>query len=119
MLPITIEALVKIGLLIAGLMTAAAYFVLLERWIAAWIQDRLGPNRAGIPLTKIRMFGLGQPIADGMKFIFKAEFTPGQVDKLIYFVAPTVIFVAAIVVFAVIPIWERVAGGIVSRELGH
>ncbi len=66
-------------------MTAAAYLVLLERWIAAWVQDRLGPNRVGIPLTKIRLFGLGQPLADGLKFIFKEEFTPAHVDKLLYF----------------------------------
>ncbi len=98
-----IEALLKIALLIGGLMTAAAYLVLVERWIAAWIQDRLGPNRVGVPLTKIRLFGLGQPIADGVKFICKEEFTPGQVDKLLYFLAPVTIFVAAIAVFAVIP----------------
>ncbi len=57
--------LIKIVVLIGGLMTAAAYFVLLERWIAAWVQDRNGPNRVGIPLTKIKLFGLGQPLADG------------------------------------------------------
>ena len=62
-------------------MTAAAYLVLLERWIAAWVQDRLGPNRVGIPLTKIKLFGLGQPLADGLKFIFKEEYTPAHVDK--------------------------------------
>ena len=98
-----LEPLLKIALLIGGLMTAAAYLVLLERWIAAWVQDRLGPNRVGIPLTKIRLFGLGQPLADGVKFLFKAEFTPSHVDKVLFFVAPMMIFVAAIVVFAVIP----------------
>ncbi|MFM8434381.1 MAG: NADH-quinone oxidoreductase subunit H, partial [Planctomycetia bacterium] len=67
----TIVALVKIGLLIGGLMTAAAYLVLVERWMAAWVQDRKGPNRVGIPLTKIRLFGLGQPLADGLKIILK------------------------------------------------
>ncbi len=71
-----IVPLVKIAILLGGLMTAAAYLVLLERWIAAWVQDRLGPNRVGIPLTKIRVFGLGQPLADGLKFIFKEEYTP-------------------------------------------
>ena len=81
MLPIVLVALVKIVLVIGGLMTAAAYLVLGERWIAAWIQDRMGPNRVGIPLTKIRMFGLGQPLADGVKFLFKAEYTPAHVDK--------------------------------------
>ena len=67
------------------------------------MQDRLGPNRVGIPLTKIRLFGLGQPMADGVKFIFKEEFTPSHVDKVLFFVAPMTIFVAAIAVFAVIP----------------
>lgn len=98
-----LEPLLKIGLLIVALMTAAAYLVLLERWIAAWVQDRLGPNRVGIPLTKIRLFGLGQPLADGVKFLFKAELIPGQVDKVLFLLAPLMIFVAAIAVFAVIP----------------
>jgi NADH-quinone oxidoreductase subunit H len=98
-----IAALIKIAILVGGLLTAAAYLVLLERWIAAWVQDRRGPNRVGIPLTNIRMFGLGQPLADGLKFIFKEEFTPGHVDKAIYRLAPIVIMTAAIAIFAAIP----------------
>src|SRR5215475_9715561 len=99
----TIAAIVKILLLVGGLMTAAAYFVLLERWIAAWVQDRRGPNRVGIPFTKIKLFGLGQPLADGLKFIFKEEFTPGHVDKALFGLAPIVIQAAAIATFAAIP----------------
>ncbi|HJT36589.1 MAG TPA: NADH-quinone oxidoreductase subunit NuoH [Pirellulales bacterium] len=98
-----IAALVKIALLIGGLMTAAAYLVLLERWMAAWVQDRLGPNRVGIPLTKVRMFGLGQPLADGLKFILKEEITPHQVDRVVYTVAPIVILATALAAFAAIP----------------
>jgi NADH-quinone oxidoreductase subunit H len=98
-----LEPLLKIVLLLVALMTAAAYLVLLERWIAAWVQDRRGPNRAGIPLTKIRLFGLGQPLADGVKFLFKAEFTPSHVDRFLFFVAPLLIFITAIAIFAVIP----------------
>ncbi len=98
-----IEALVKIVLLIGGLMTAAAYLVLLERWMAAWVQDRLGPNRVGIPLTKVRMFGLGQPLADGLKFILKEEITPHQVDRVVYTAAPIVILATALAAFAAIP----------------
>ena len=100
---IVLEPLLKIAVLLAGLMTAAAYLVLVERWIAAWVQDRLGPNRVGIPLTKIRIFGLGQPIADGVKLLFKEQFTPSRVDRVLFVVAPISIFVAAVAAFAVIP----------------
>ncbi|MFO0900117.1 MAG: NADH-quinone oxidoreductase subunit NuoH [Pirellulales bacterium] len=98
-----LEAIVKIALLIGGMMTAAAYFVLLERWMAAWIQDRKGPNRVGIPLTNIKMFGLGQPLADGLKFIFKEEYTPKHVDKFLYLLAPISILAAALATFAAVP----------------
>jgi NADH-quinone oxidoreductase subunit H len=100
---IVFAPLVKVALMIGGLMTAAAYFVLLERWMAAWVQDRKGPNRVGIPLTKIKMFGLGQPLADGIKFITKEEYTPAHVDKPIYLIAPISILASALAVFAVIP----------------
>ena len=99
----TIAALVKIGLLVGGLMTAAAYLVLVERWMAAWVQDRKGPNRVGIPLTKIRLFGLGQPLADGLKIILKEDFTPRHVDKVLYTAAPLVILAASLAIFAAIP----------------
>ena len=98
-----IAALVKIGLLVGGLMTAAAYLVLVERWMAAWVQDRKGPNRVGIPLTKIRLFGLGQPMADGLKIIMKEDFTPRHVDKVLYTAAPLVILAASLAIFAAIP----------------
>ena len=99
----TIVALVKIGLLVGGLMTAAAYLVLVERWMAAWVQDRKGPNRVGIPLTKVRLFGLGQPLADGLKIILKEDFTPKHVDKVLYTAAPLVILAASLAIFATIP----------------
>src|SRR6185295_17393901 len=99
----TFATLIKIFLLVGGLLTASAYFVLLERWMAAWIQDRRGPNRVGIPLTNIKMFGLGQPLADGLKFIFKEEFTPSHVDKWLYRLAPIIILTAAVAIFAAIP----------------
>jgi NADH-quinone oxidoreductase subunit H len=107
---VIVEALIKIAILIGGLLTAAAYLVLVERRMAAWIQDRRGPNRVGIPLTKIRMFGLGQPLADGVKFLFKEEVTPSHVDKFLYWLAPIAIFVAAFAVFAVIPFGSVLPG---------
>src|ERR1700755_1657581 len=99
----TIITLIKIALLVGGLLTAAAYLVLLERWMAAWVQDRKGPNRVGIPLTNVKLFGLGQPLADGLKFIFKEEFTPSHVDRFLYTIAPVSILTAALAIFAVIP----------------
>lgn len=113
MTALIVEALVKIVLLCFALMTAAAYLVLLERWIAAWVQDRLGPNRVGIPLTKIKMFGLGQPLADGLKFIFKEVYTPAHVDKVLYILAPISIMAAALATFAVIPF-----GSVLPSDLG-
>ena len=98
-----LEALIKIALLVGGLMTAAAYFVLLERRMAAWTQDRIGPSRVGIPLTNIRLWGLGQPLADGLKFIFKEEYTPAQVDKRLFTLAPLMILASALAIYAVIP----------------
>ena len=103
---VLIVALVKIG--VGGIMTAAAYFVLLERRVAAWIQDRHGPNRVGIPLTKIRLFGLGQPLADGLKMILTEEYTQAHVDKRLFLLAPIVILTAALAVYAAIPFGDRI-----------
>lgn len=113
------EPLVKIVLLTAALMTAAAHLVLLERWIAAWVQDRRGPNRVGIPLTKFKFFGLGQPLADGLKIIFKEEFTPSHVDRLMYTLAPISIMSAAVAIFAVIPFGSVLPYQVTSSDGPH
>ncbi len=91
-------------------MGGAAYFVLLERRVAGWVQDRLGPNRVGIPLSLLglgkrdaRLFGLGQPLADGLKMVLKEEYTPAHVDRRLYILAPIIIMSAALAVFAAIP----------------
>jgi NADH-quinone oxidoreductase subunit H len=88
--------IVVIAVVLGVIMGACAYLVLLERKIAAWTQDRLGPNRVG-------PWGLFQPIADGLKFVFKEQFTPARVDKLFYFLAPAVSMAAALMAFAVVP----------------
>ncbi|MDG2384938.1 MAG: NADH-quinone oxidoreductase subunit NuoH [Pirellulaceae bacterium] len=98
-----IMTIIKTFVVLGGIMTAAAYFVLLERRVAAWVQDRRGPNRVGIPLTKIRLFGLGQPLADGLKMILKEEYSPAQVDRRLFILAPIIIMTAALAVYAVIP----------------
>jgi len=88
--------------LIGIIMGCVAYAILLERKVAAWLQDRIGPNRAGPR-------GLLQPIADGVKMLLKEDFTPGSVDRPLFLLAPGVAFTVALVGFAVIP-W----GGLVD-----
>ena len=73
-----------------------SYTVYAERRVSAAIQDRVGPNRTGFPTTllgfkkdlQIYLGGLGQPIADAMKFILKEDFTPGGVKQFYFWLAP-------------------------------
>src|SRR5688500_5994740 len=101
-----------------------AYLILLERKVASWVQDRVGPNRVGlgfgiIPFLKDRkMFGLGQPLADGMKFVLKEDYRPGGVDRYLFSVAPLVMIIVVIVSIAVIP-WGGVKHGTRQVVLGE
>src|SRR3954454_880292 len=92
--------------LIAGLMGAVqgtcAYLILAERKISAWAQDRIGPNRVGREFGL--PFGLLQPIADGLKFLFKEQVIPGHVDKLFYLLAPCIAVGTALLAIAVVPV---------------
>src|SRR5260370_10114439 len=74
----------------------AASLVFIERKVAAYVQDRIGPNRVG-------PCGLFQPIADGLKFILKEEIIPAHVDKVFYLIAPAIAVTAALFAFAVVP----------------
>lgn len=88
--------LLKISVVIGVVLTVVALMTWVERRGSALIQDRLGPNRVG-------PFGLFQPLADGLKFLFKEEIIPSEADKLIYLLAPIAIFAPALAIFAVIP----------------
>ncbi len=88
---------VRSAIILGGVMTAFAYVTLLERRLLARFQLRVGPNRVG-PL------GLLQPLADGIKLIFKESFIPARADRFVYIVAPIISVVAALFVYAVIPI---------------
>lgn len=93
---IWIEWIVKSLLLIIILLTGFAYMTWLERKFLGRFQNRYGPNRAG-------PFGLLQPVADGIKLIFKEELIPAQADKLIFIAAPIITTVPAWILLAVVP----------------
>jgi NADH-quinone oxidoreductase subunit H len=78
------------------LILGPAYGILLERKVAAWAQDRIGPNRVG-------PFGLLQPIADGVKFLMKEDYNPGHVDRGLFLLAPVLAVITALIGWAVIP----------------
>ena len=90
---------------IAAMMTTVAYSIYFERKIAAWIQDRRGPNRVGFfgLFGNFHFWGLGQPIADGLKFLLKEDIIPARVDRPVYLLAPVMVFLVAMIGFAVIP----------------
>ena len=95
--------LLKVIAVFAVVLPMVAYAVVAERRISAWIQDRVGPNRVGIPFTNIRLLGLGQPLADGLKALVKEDFTPAHVRKAFYWMAPALVLVPSFVVLAVVP----------------
>ena len=83
------------------MMFMVAYIVLVERRVCAFMQDRLGPNRAG-------PFGLLQPAADAVKAFFKEDFTPAHVRKVYYVLAPAIVMMPAILNLAVIPFGSQI-----------
>lgn len=88
--------LAKLALIYFVVMTAAAYLVLAERKLLARIQDRLGPNRVGPG-------GLLQPLADVIKMLTKEDVLPAGADKWLFYLAPAMAALPAILTFAVIP----------------
>lgn len=107
-----IISLVKILVVIFGIiLPLVSYTVYAERRVSALMQDRIGPNRTGFPTTlfgakkdfQLPLGGLGQPIADAVKFLLKEDFTPAHVNKFYYWLAPCLAMVPAILTIAVVP----------------
>ena len=73
-----------------------AYLILVERKVAAWMQDRIGPNRVG-------PWGLLQPIADGVKFLIKEDIIPDHVDRLFFILAPAIAVATSLFAIVVVP----------------
>ena len=98
-----------VGFTFAAVLGLVSYTVYAERRVSAIIQDRVGPNRVGLPLTllgfkkDVRFRGLFQPLADGLKFILKEDFTPAHVKKFYFWLAPALCLVPALLTCAVLP----------------
>jgi NADH-quinone oxidoreductase subunit H len=88
---------IKSVILVVILLTGFAYATWLERKLIGRFQLRIGPNRAW-------PFGLGHPIADALKMIFKEEIVPARADKLLYVIAPALAIAPALLIFAVVPV---------------
>jgi len=104
--------LVKIVILLAVLLLIVAYLTFFERKILAYLQVRLGPNRVGPR-------GWLQPIADALKLFVKEDLIPTRAQRFVFLLAPCLIIVPALVVFAVIPFGEpfMVAGRTITPYL--
>jgi NADH-quinone oxidoreductase subunit H len=106
-----IFSLVKLAVVVGVVQGLVAYSVLAERKISAWIQDRVGPNRTAPPFMKyvpvlgpmLTRLGVFQPLADGLKFLLKEDFTPANVRKIYFWLAPALAVIPAMMTVAVIP----------------
>jgi len=112
--PDVFTSFIKIFIVVNVILGLVSYTVMAERRISAAIQDRIGPNRVGVPLGGVRILGLftmpawklhglGQPLPDALKFMLKEEFTPAHVNKVYFWMAPAMAMVPALLTICVIP----------------
>ncbi len=111
---IIVSALKIFGFTFLVILPLVAYSTYAERRVCAIIQDRVGPNRVGLPTTllgfkkDLKFFGLVQPLADGLKGLFKEDFTPAHVRKAFYWMAPAFTAAPAFITLCVIPFGSAV-----------
>lgn len=101
----------KLVVLATLLLTAVPVMVWVERRGAAFIQDRLGPNRVG-------PWGIIQPIADSVKLLFKEDLTPAGVNRWLYFLAPMISVFIAMLTFIVVPFGDGSGVTLLGQPLG-
>lgn len=105
----TLAALLNIFGILGVLLTLAALLIWIERRFLGFWQDRYGPNRVG-------PFGILQVVADGIKLLTKEDWVPPFADKPVFILAPTVVVVATLLAFAVIPFTPHI--GIIDLNIG-
>jgi NADH-quinone oxidoreductase subunit H len=96
-----IESAVKVVVVLGFLLISVLYIVWMERKVLGHMQDRIGPERVG-------PFGLLQTIADGIKLFMKEDMIPSQVDKAVYFIAPAIPIVTALIAMSVVPFGDSI-----------
>ena len=107
---VLLEWVIKSALILFVLVTAVAYLTFLERKVMSWIQLRVGPNRVG-------WWGLLQPLADGVKMIFKEDIIPTEANKWLYVAAPALSLIPALMTFIVIPYGSTVHVPFLNRDV--
>lgn len=105
-----IEYVLKILLIVVPLLIAVAYFTLFERKVIASMQRRRGPNVVGI-------FGLLQPLADGLKLLLKETVLPSSANLTLFIAAPIITFMLSLVGWAVIPFDENMVYADISISI--
>jgi NADH-quinone oxidoreductase subunit H len=103
-------SLIKTVVLLGATLFLVSYTVYAERKVSAFIQDRRGPNRVGLPFTNLPLWGLGQPIADAVKLLLKENFIPATTNKFFYYIAPKLTMIPPILVLAVLPFGSTLLG---------
>lgn len=98
-----------LAIMLHVILITVAYLIYLERKIASYVQDRVGPNRVGFDFGLKWLgflkgaLGLGQPLADGIKFLLKEDYMPKSADKVLFTLAPATIVIPAMIGFLIIP----------------
>jgi NADH-quinone oxidoreductase subunit H len=105
-LPLVVQILLKIVVIVLPLMILVAYYTYAERKVIGYMQVRRGPNRVGF--FGFRLWGLGQPIADAVKLMFKEIIIPTNANKLLFLIAPMLTLGPALAAWAVFPFDEGV-----------
>ena len=99
--------ILKILVIVLPLMGAVAYLTYAERKIIGFIQVRIGPNRVGF--FGYKLWGLGQPIADGLKLLMKETILPTNANRFLFLLGPVLTLAPALAAWAVIPFDEGMA----------
>jgi NADH-quinone oxidoreductase subunit H len=102
MLEVVLISSIKVIVVVVAVLTGCAYSTYLERKVLGHLQHRIGPSYAG-------PYGLLQPVADGIKLIFKEDIVPSRAEKVTYLLAPMAMFVPSLLTFAVVPFGRDVS----------